>query len=110
LGGGVLVGWGVGLFLLEPYGRIIILHIAILIGGFIAMTLGSNVFVLLLLIVGKTLLDLSLHLAQRATGSLAPGEHPPVLPDVITNGTAASLPTPPTTAQSHPPVRSSSGD
>jgi hypothetical protein len=94
----------------QPYGRIVILHVAILIGGFIAMALGSNVFVLLLLVLGKTLLDLSLHLAQRAADPVKPNEYPPVLPDVITNGTAGSLSTPATTVQSHPPARSSSGD
>jgi uncharacterized protein DUF6498 len=101
----------VPILMFQPYGRIVILHVAILIGGFIAMALGSNFFVLLLLIVGKTLLDLSLHLAQRAANdALSPTEHPPVLPDVITGGAAGSPPTPPTPAQSHPPVHSSSGD
>jgi hypothetical protein len=65
----------------------------------------------LLLILGKTLLDLSLHLAQRAVNhALSPSERPPILPDMITGGTAGSPPTPPRSAQSHPPVRSSSGD
>ena len=94
----------------QPYARIVILHIAILIGGFIAMALDSNVFVLLLLVIGKTLLDLSLHLAQRAANASKQNELPPVLPDVITNGTAESLPMPPTAAPPHPPVHSSSGD
>jgi hypothetical protein len=101
----------VPILMFQPYGRIVILHVAILIGGFIAMALGSNFFVLLLLIIGKTLLDLSLHLAQRAVNhALSPSELPPILPDVITDGMVGSPPTPPRSAQSHPPVRSSSGD
>ena len=94
----------------EPYARIVILHVAIIIGGFVSMALGSNVGILMILIVGKTLLDLSLHLRERIKHDVAPTGQPPVLPDVITGGTAESLPTPSTTAQSHPPVRSSSGD
>src|SRR5205085_758331 len=50
----------------QPYARIVILHIAILLGGFVAFMLGSNVVVLTLLVVGKTLMDLSLHLAQQS--------------------------------------------
>jgi hypothetical protein len=100
----------VPILMFQPYARIIILHVAILIGGIVAMTLGSNVFVLLLLIIGKTLLDLSLHLAQRAKEGLSPNQRPPVLPDVITGGTAGSLPTSATVAQSRPPLHSSSGD
>jgi hypothetical protein len=98
------------ILMFQPYARIVILHVAILVGGFIAMALGSNFFVLLLLIVGKTLLDLSLHLAQRAADAVAPKAQPPILPDVITAGTAGSPPMPPRPSQSHPPVRSSSGD
>jgi hypothetical protein len=100
----------VPILMFQPYARIVILHIAILLGGIMAMALGSNVFVLLLLIVGKTLLDLTLHLAQRAGDASKANQRPPLLPDVITNGTAESLPTPPTLARSHPPAHSSSGD
>src|SRR6185436_6133118 len=36
------------ILMFQPYGRIVVLHIAILIGGFIAFMLGSNVLVLLI--------------------------------------------------------------
>jgi hypothetical protein len=110
LGRGEYRRTAIPILMFQPYGRIVILHVAILIGGFIAMALGSNFFVLLLLITGKMLLDLSLHLAQRAADAVVQKEQPPVLPDMITGGTAGSPPTPPRPAQSHPPVHSSSGD
>lgn len=100
----------VPMLMFQPYARIIILHVAILIGGIIAMTLGSNVFVLLLLVVGKTLVDLGLHLVQRAAQSADLPTRRPTLPDVITSGPAEASPTPTTTVQSHLPVRSSSDD
>jgi hypothetical protein len=49
----------------QPYARVVVLHLAILFGGWIALALGSNVGVLMLLIAGKTVLDLSLHLRER---------------------------------------------
>jgi hypothetical protein len=48
-----------------PYGRIVVLHIAILFGAFVITALGSPVFLLLLLIVGKILLDAKLHLRNH---------------------------------------------
>jgi hypothetical protein len=48
-----------------PYGRVMVLHVAILFGGWIAMGMGSNFGILFLLIVGKTLFDLSLHLREH---------------------------------------------
>ncbi len=94
----------------QPYARIVVLHIAILLGGFVSMALGSNIGILFILIIGKTLLDLSLHLHERMKHDAAESPQSPTLPDVITNGTAAVLATPPTSAQSHPPVRLTSGD
>jgi hypothetical protein len=44
-----------------PYGRIVVLHIAILFGAFVITALGSQVFLLLLLIAGKIALDVKLH-------------------------------------------------
>ena len=48
-----------------PYGRIVVLHIAILLGAFVITALGSPVFLLILLIIGKILLDAKLHLRSR---------------------------------------------
>lgn len=44
-----------------PYGRIVVLHIAILGGAFAIQALGSPVFLLLILIFGKIAIDLGLH-------------------------------------------------
>lgn len=93
----------------RPYGRIMILHIAILIGGIIAFTLGSNFFVLLLLVVGKTLLDLSLHLHERLRNA-----HPDntwqhqILPEVIAGEANQTRPTPAAVAPGYPPLPASS--
>lgn len=51
--------------MMQPYARVVVLHVAILFGGFIAMALGSNVGVLVILVVGKTVLDLHFHLLER---------------------------------------------
>ena len=49
----------------QPYGRIIVLHLAILGGGFLMMALHSPTLGLLLLVVLKTLLDLGAHLREH---------------------------------------------
>jgi hypothetical protein len=45
----------------SPYPRIVVLHVAILFGAFAIQALGSPVFLLVLLVIGKTILDLVLH-------------------------------------------------
>lgn len=49
----------------RPYGRIVVLHLAILGGAFATVLLGTPVVLLLLLIGGKILLDLKMHLLER---------------------------------------------
>ena len=48
-----------------PYGRIGVLHIAIIFGAFAIIALGSPVFLLVLMIVGKIALDIKLHLRSH---------------------------------------------
>ncbi len=52
------------------YGRVMVLHATILLGGFAIAALGAPIWVLVILVIGKTLLDLGFH--ARAHSS-APG-------------------------------------
>lgn len=58
------------LLMVAPYGRIVVLHIAILFGAFAITSLGSPIFLLILLVAGKTVLDLTLHLRSHRTRSV----------------------------------------
>lgn len=51
--------------MIRPYGRIVVLHIAIILGAIATMALGSPIGVLIVLILGKTALDLALHLKEH---------------------------------------------
>jgi len=50
----------------QPYGRIVVLHLTILLGGFLMMALRSPTVGLALLVVLKIILDLRAHLRERA--------------------------------------------
>jgi hypothetical protein len=63
----------------QPYGRIVVLHLAILGGGFLMLALHSPVVGLLLLVALKIALDLRGHLAERkkfSAGETAGGAGP----------------------------------
>lgn len=49
----------------RPYGRIIVLHVAIIVGGALIQWLGSPVMMLVALVAAKIALDLRLHVAER---------------------------------------------
>ena len=49
----------------QPYGRVVILHLTILLGGFMVMALGSPMIGLILLITLKTFVDIKAHLKQH---------------------------------------------
>lgn len=51
--------------MVQPYGRVVILHLTILFGGFLVMILGSPIIGLLFLIVLKTVMDIRAHLLEH---------------------------------------------
>jgi hypothetical protein len=55
----------------RPYGRVMVLHVVILGGGFLVQALGSPVFALALLVVLKTGLDLVAHAREHAAAPAA---------------------------------------
>jgi hypothetical protein len=55
----------------QPYGRIVVLHIAVLIGGFLTMVMDSPVGVLLILVLMKTGVDVKLHLRERKKNQIS---------------------------------------
>ena len=49
----------------QPYSRVVVLHIALLAGGFFAMSIGSPVPLLFVLVIGKIILDVKMHLREH---------------------------------------------
>ena len=54
-----------GQLMMRPYGRIIALHVTIIIGGFLAMAFGDHLLLLVVLVVLKTFVDLAMHGRER---------------------------------------------
>ena len=53
----------------RPYGRIVLLHVCILAGGFATMLFGQPIVLVILLIVGKTVMDAGLHIFSHRKSS-----------------------------------------
>jgi hypothetical protein len=51
--------------MMQPYGRVVVLHLTIIFGGFMLMAAGSPIFGLLILIVLKLGIDIIAHLKQH---------------------------------------------
>jgi hypothetical protein len=49
----------------QPYGRVVVLHLTVLFGGWVVMLLGSPLFALVVLVALKTAADLRAHRAER---------------------------------------------
>ena len=45
----------------SPYGRVVVMHVAIIAGGFLTMAAGSPALLLVVLVGLKTILDVNLH-------------------------------------------------
>ncbi len=60
-----------------PYARVVVMHVAIIAGGFLSMVFGSPAALLFVLVVLKTIIDVELHLrehkAKGAQGMISAG-------------------------------------
>lgn len=52
-----------------PYGRVIVLHLTIVLGAFLVAALGAPIWALGLMVALKTIADLAAHLAERESAS-----------------------------------------
>ncbi len=57
----------------EPYSRVVVLHVTILVGGFLADSIGAPLGALILLIVLKTVIDLLAHLREHRKAEMRSG-------------------------------------
>jgi hypothetical protein len=48
-----------------PYGRVVILHLAILLGAFVSLAIGSPIGAVIVLVILKTAVDLALHVREH---------------------------------------------
>jgi len=51
----------------KPYGRVVVLHVGIILGGIATLALGSPLWALLVLLGMKIGLDLKAHLKEHST-------------------------------------------
>jgi uncharacterized protein DUF6498 len=65
LGGGEYQRAFLPQLMFRPYGRIVVLHLTVLLGGFLVMGLGAPVAAIVLLVALKTAIDLGAHLKER---------------------------------------------
>ena len=53
------------ILMMQPYARLVVLHLAVLFGGWIVLTIGSPLLALLVLVALKTAADVRAHQAER---------------------------------------------
>lgn len=66
IGGGEYRTLGIQQLMFRPYGRVMLLHVVLLLGGLLAQQTGSNIAALALLVALKTAADLVLYRRYRA--------------------------------------------
>ena len=55
----------ISMLMKRPYGRVVVMHVTIILGGFVVMSSGDPVWLLILLIAIKVGVDLRAHLSER---------------------------------------------
>lgn len=73
----------------QPYGRIVVMHLAILFGGWVMMALHSPVAGLVLLVILKMALDLNGHTGERKKFAELPGDVSPGVAPAYTESVGA---------------------
>ena len=68
LGRGEYRAVSIGVLMLRPYGRVMLLHVVLLVGGFLAMLAGSPWVAVAVLVLTKTAIELALHGYMRRYG------------------------------------------
>lgn len=56
-----------------PYGRIVVLHLTIIFGGFATMALGQPVWLIIIMVGVKVAVDLKMHLREHSKLAIRPG-------------------------------------
>jgi hypothetical protein len=70
---------GLSQLMFQPYGRVVIMHLTIIAGGFLVMTLGAPVLGLIVLVLLKTVIDILAHIRQhKSSGNLSKVKPMPV--------------------------------
>ena len=72
LGGGEYRRLDLQRLMMMPYGRIVVLHITIILGGFITLALGEPIWVIVILVVLKIAVDLKMHIREHLDESDGP--------------------------------------
>lgn len=57
----------------QPYGRVVVLHLTIILGGMLIFVVDQPVALLIVLVIGKTVLDLIFHLRAHRNVQAPPG-------------------------------------
>jgi len=67
--------------MIMPYGRIVALHVTIILGGFATLLLGEPIWVVVILVVAKIAVDLKMHVSEhRTAASSGHSEAPSAMP------------------------------
>jgi hypothetical protein len=67
IGGGEFRRLDIRQLMMMPYGRIVVLHLTIIFGGFATMALGEPVWVVVILVLVKMVVDLKMHVKEHRT-------------------------------------------
>lgn len=71
--GGERVGVDPGAIMPRPYGRVVVLHLTLIAGGFLVLALGAPVLALVLMVALKIGVDAAAHLRSHAAARAGPG-------------------------------------